>query len=105
MNASHLLEAKSRDLGHEMVAKGAIYGRGGTFRFFEKSGNHSVERSPISVKAQPFFREKACLNGKEAGVELYVETSPVQRGECKVPERQRDLVVRQHLTEASKSLT
>lgn len=42
-------EARNRELSHEMIAKGAVRGRGGVLYFFKISGSRGVEWSAVAI--------------------------------------------------------
>lgn len=84
--------------------KETIHGCGGTFDFLDKSEKRVAQFRAVAVKFLHLSREESCAKGKGTGAELFVEDGFVQRGGCEVQERQRDPIVRQLLSDASRCL-
>lgn len=104
MNDHHLLGARERNLSHEDFTKGATLVCGGTFHVLKESRTLVVELSAVAVEVLHLSTKEACAKDEKSGAKLFVERNPVQRGDCKVPQHQRDPHGRKLLTNANKGL-
>lgn len=103
LTAQHLLGANNRDLSFKNVARSTTCCRDCTFLFLPESNKGSVELGAVAVRALHLAGENTCAMPEETGGDLFVEGSPVQRGGYENPLRQKDLLVRQLLTNTSES--
>lgn len=77
---------------------------GGTSHFFRKSQVCSAALGAVAVENLLFSGEQTLAKSEQAGAELFVEKGFVERGNCEVSQRQRDVLVQKLRTEAKKSL-
>lgn len=104
LNGGHLPGANNSDSVYEDLGKGATHSLGRTFHFLENSENHVVGPSAVAVKVSHLPRAKACSKSKQSCAERFFKSNLVQRGRFEVHQHQIDFLVRQLLTDASKSL-
>lgn len=104
LSDSHPFPARSRDLGHETFKKRATQGCGGTSHFLEKSEICAVVFRALAVEFQHLSGKHRSEKEEKTGSGLFAQGSLVQRRGCKIQHRQRDPLVGQLLTDASRSL-
>lgn len=78
LNGLRVLRARNIDMSHEDITKKASHGYGGTFHFFEKSENWTVEFRAVAAEALHLSKEEAWAESEVTSVELFVEIGLVQ---------------------------